>query len=776
MRIMRVVSILLVLVSACGKAENDRSGDPGAATSSGPPAEAPPTGTGTATSITVADLISTALYTSDTAANSCIPITIKTLKDGAPIGDVAVAFSISPSNVMQDKGTVTPIATVSDAGGDLTVNYCSGKDEGSVTVVVKAGGISSNSAKITISKKAVFEFAYVRSDLDGIVTNVEGDKLLTLNTLDSGPSDCTNIYFKLSKSGAPVVGEKLVFGTQVDFPKGSKLGKKTEPLTTLSDPITNKKYAVYTSISSGSGEFAVPVCAGVTLGSLIVSATYTDTSENRVYHVTSPVIRITSGLTNYTTFSLTFDKDNARTLKGYYNTNSEFDLALTIQLGARFDGRALPDYPLIFATEVGRYTLDKGGVADAETGTVKATLHALHLVDNYPYPIINFGFGFSPAQTRCEPASIAAWAQAQGLPSLKYKDLRRNWQSTAVYAVRGQEYFNDADRNGIYNEGGDGFWDKNQNGVYDAGDELTYDAGANGFDPTGEWFIDLPTPFVDVDDDKVFTLNKDYLLGDEYTAPNGKRDADALIWKSEVFPISMGPSHFGLMSQEILAGNGYLTNPLRDFENGYVWGRKNIDESLLWPGGATDYLLGSQVMLAFFAHDICGNLLAGGTKISIDYVELHKPVWGDRSPTAHIYTQPDDFFFEPTRRMLSVATGSPEATINFNGIDHPSNAKSYPIYTYTETPPCSNVCSGAVIAANPGLSCDGWAGRIRLNVTEPDLDQHGSGTTIENNLSWPAVETCNCINPAPPNFIIQDKGVCRCLDPADNWDGTSCSH
>jgi hypothetical protein len=778
MRIQFVVPIVLALLAGCDKGASNRAGGTTGATSDPGTTPANPGGTGTATGITVADLEVTELYTSDTSADSCVAIKVKTMNGAVPVPDTGVTMTVESSGLtMTDKGAVTPNSGVSNASGDYSASYCSGKDEGTVTIQIKSGTISANTAKIVIKKKPTFEFSYVRSDLDGAVSTTEGPGVVTLNTLDSGPWDCTSIYFKLSKSGKPVVGQSITFGTQVDFPKGSKLGKRSDALKTETDPITNKKYAVYTAISSGAGEFPVPVCAGVTLGSLVISGQYLDAEENRLYTARSPVLRITSGLTNYLNFSITYDPFNARTLRAFYNDNSEFDLDFKVQLGSRNDGRALPDYPVGFATEVGRYTLENGGVAK-DTGDVKLSLHALHLVDNYPYPVLNFGTAYPAAQTRCEPQSIAAWATANGRASVSYAELRQNWRTTGVYTVRGQEHYNDANRNGIYDVGGDGFWDKNQNGVYDTGDVLTYDAGNNGFDSAGEWFIDMPSPFVDVDENGAFDSGKDFLLADEYIAPNGKRDADALIWKKEVFPISMGASPYGLTTKEILAGTGYLT-PATTYVSGArtynVFGSSSIGQGLLWPGWTLEShkLALGRYNFVLFAHDLCGNLLPGGTTIGITFQALYSPQWGAREPKGHIYMQPGDVFLEPTRQLLLNATGGSTAAINFNGTDHPANVDSYPVVADLEVPECNNQCTGVLnTTGGPGYSCDGWAGYASLTTSDPEpaLDQHTASTTSQAYLSFPAVSTCNCF---PSAQIIAAKGVCGCVNPTYTWDAAS---
>ncbi len=770
------IILSLLLGMACdqkgAKRPNDSTGGGGGGTTTtstgaDPTAEEPSTtGKGVAASITMSTLAVTTLYTKEAAENTCVPFTI-TAKDADDkiVADVPVTFEAQNSPGMTDKGSVTPASGVSNAAGELSAVYCSGEDEGRVVIIAKSGELSTNSAKITVTKKPVYHFSYIRSDADPLLTPTDtkdtNANVIFLNLIDSGPQDCTNVYFKLTRSESPVVGEKLIFSTQVDFPKGSKLGKRDAAVLIKTDPITNKKYSYIESISSGAGEFAVPVCAGVSLGTISISATYVD-EEDRSYTAKSPVIRITAGLTNYINMSLSFDAMNARTLRAYFNTNSSYQLPVTVQLGARQDGSPITEYPVSIATEIGRVFIENGGTPTADTGSVNFKLQSLHLVDNYPFPVTRFA-NYPLAQTRCEPQSLASWGAGQSLTEVKYADLRKNWNSTVVYAVRGQEHFHDANRNGIYDVGGDGFWDKNQNGIYDTGDVITYDAGSDGLvDPTGEWFIDLPTPFVDVDEDGVFTASKDILIGDEYQAPNGKRDADALLWKSEIFPISMGASSYGLQRYRIQTAN--VTNSdspvTMPWGTAYpIFGLSTINAAALWGGAVT--ASGATYSSGAFLHDLCGNLLPGGTEVSMSFLALADPLWGPRTPSGHIYVQPGDGYLEPARHLLRDASGGPTATVNFNSSDHSSGSMGYPGVFYVEVPACTNTCTGAVVAANPGVSCDGWTGYARLTIKEPKLDNQGleSGVTIQANLTFGSYESCNCVATALPT---SSQGVCSC--------------
>ncbi len=721
-------------------------------------------GTGVADSLSFGSLSTTTLFTKVTAANTCVSFSVSATMSGAGVEDVGINLEIKGTGELaKDSGSLNPSSGRTDASGNFSAVYCSGDAEGQAVIVAKSGAISSNSAKITVTKKPTFEFTYLRSDADPEMKSSEGEgsskDVIFLNLLDSGPQDCTHLYFKLTQSGSPLVGQTLSFKTQVDFPKGAKLGKRSDTLQTQVDSATGKKYSVFTAISSGAGEFQVPICAGVALGTIQVSSVYTDV-DNVAHRAQSPVLRVTAGLTNYINMSLTFDNMNARTMKAYFNTNSSYQLPLTVQLGARFDGDALVQYPVSIAAEVGRVIVENGGTPSKDTGAVSVKLQSLHLVNQYPFPVQRYD-SYPLAQTRCEPNSLAAWGAGQGQASVLYSDLRRNWRSTMVYSIRGQEHYNDANRNGVYDVGGDGFWDKNQNGVYDSGDALTYDAGGDGlFNPSGEWFIDLPSPFVDVDEDGIFSANSDILMGDEYQAPSAKREADAMLWKYEYFPISMGASPYGLQRYRIntAAYNSADTTLALTGAGTYeVFGLSSINAGDLWGGAVT--AAEGHYSSVIFAHDLCGNLLPGGSEISMNFITSTEPAWGARIPFAYYHAQPGDIYLEPARQLIKEGDNGSKAIINFNAIDHPAAAQSYPILGAIEIPACTNTCTGAVVRSNPGVSCDGWSGLARLSVKEPQLDTSGatSFTSIDTNLSFGSYQMCNCVA-----NTTESAGVCTC--------------
>lgn len=775
---------LALMAAACNKQDGGRNQTGGAPSGTGDnpddgttPGEGGDTPTGdskNATAIRAEDLPATELFTKKAIQDNCVTATFTALADTEPVADVEMVFSFTADPAGDDTGKVEPATAKTNAEGQASTTYCSGDAETKVIIIAKAADLSANSGEITVKHKPVYVFSYVKSDAPIVVAPApdappEDKGVIKLNLIDSGPNDCTYLYYKLTKSEAPVVGATVQFRTQVDFPKGAKLAKKPDPALVQTETATQKKYAYYFATSNVSGEFAVPICAGVSLGTMVVSATYTD-DENKSFSAQSPVISITSGLTNWQNMSLTYDPQNAKTLRGYFNTNSDHIHPFTVKLGARQDGDPISEYPVAVAAETGKLVLANGGMPDQLLGTVGFTMQALHMVDYRPYQVNIFGTNnqYPEAQTRCDARQIA---DAGGI---LYKNLAKNWRSTLVYMVRGQESYHDANRNGKYEAGGDGFWDKNQNGYYDTGDLITYDAGNdNKVDMNGEWFIDLPAPFIDVDEDGNYTANKDILIGDEYFAPNGKRDADALLWKYDYIPIYMGTSFYAMLHAEVKADltdytdtigtNYFAALDALDLRNGLATAlfNSNIGSTELFGAGApaSTIINPAHVVRYIFAHGVCGNPLPGKSEIGVNFRSLSSPKYGGREFTAHFYTQGGDLIREPSRRLLKDATGASSTHINFNVVDHPASEAGYPIEFYLRTSGCVNECTGVI--ATTGVACDGRVDEVNLTV---DTD------TTTQIMSIPSVATCTCGNGAALRL-----GVCECtagLQP--NGSNTAC--
>lgn len=715
------------------------------------------------------------IFVKSTAENVCLPFKVTVTSEGKALAGATIAFTPTPTSVMKDLGEVLAVSTKSNSSGVIEGMYCSGESEGTLVVTAELSGLIVNSEPVRVTIKPIYKLSYIRSDVDPILSPSEGlgdSEAIYLNLIDSGPQDCTSVYFKLTKTDKAVAAAKVTFRSQVDFPAGAKFAKKADAVKTSIDTVTDRKYLSFESFTNGAGELSVPVCAGVFLGSIDVAASYTD-EDSKTYETHAPVVRIVGGLTNWINMSLMFDEQNGRTMRGYFNTNSKYKLPITANIGSRQDGMPIKQYPLMVAAETGRVTIDDGGYVDPDTGTVKFTIQALHTVDNYPYMVYPFEENVG-AQTRCSPQRIADWGLANQKTYVPYSDILKNWRSTVVYYIRGQEHYNDANGNGKYDVGGDGFWDRNQNGYFDAQDVLTYDAGNDGkFNRKGEWFIDLPTPFIDVDEDLNFDPAIDILIGEKFEAPNGKRDADTTDWKYEYLPISMGPSPYSLTHYRIEAANfaNYdATVTLAGTPYNVFTVVPKLTPTSFW-SSPINYSDSANYRWALFAHDICGSLLPGGTKWNMWLEQLSTnddiDIRYARFPAINFTAPPEDNYLEPTRRLFRYTDTTrtnpsqpTEAMINFNAADHPSKDQGYPVTGLITIPQCSAPCTGAVDPTDPGHFCLGWQGFLKVQVSEPDLGSpmDASTTTMSTYIELPRITACKCVANATQSASLPTCG------------------
>ncbi len=376
----------------------------------------------------------------------------------------------------------------------------------------------------------------------------------------------------------------------------------------------------------------------------------------------------------------------------------------------------------------------------------------------------------SPGTIFTASGSGSGTGTAKLLTSTSFQELAKNWRSTLVYMMRGQEPFNDANRNGKYDAGGDGFWDKDQDGAYSQGiDSVTFFGvipsgagcrclGANGVanatppvqgkqtsacteDPTkascfrrgSEWFIDQPTPFIDANENGFFEetvagVPMDRLLGDVYLDPNGTRDVDTLIWKSVTLPIYTGTSPYAMVRAAIKSGATLSADdnpdpteiaPVTDYFQDLVNRRLNI-----YPASYISRLVHAQEsmddinMLSLGqgawrgyrwvgAHGICGTPVPGGTEISAKSEKISE-LFGDRAITFNFYMQPGDQILDPSRRLIT-GTGGSSAKVNFNIPDHASAAAGYPVEYSLEVAPCNRPVPNSI---NGGIWCAAATHRI----------------------------------------------------------------
>lgn len=362
--------------------------------------------------------------------------------------------------------------------------------------------------------------------------------------------------------------------------------------------------------------------------------------------------------------------------------------------------------------------------------------------------------------------------------------------------VRGQEPFHDANRNGKYDVGGDGFWDINQDGVYTQGtDYITCVAGvaqapvkeaatgASNFHSNGEWFIDLPTPFIDANENGTYEATDgsgnpmDRLIGDVYQAPNGKRDVDTLVWKSMFLPVYTGTSAYAMMRSAIKQGDATRTNPqiTSVFEPNTVETQAVIDyytdlnARRLYYGNLTTlkHALtklygnsgGSNNMVTLgtgdwkadryvHAQGICGTPAPGGTTVNVDIIELTPLAFGVRDVTAIFRQQPGDGILDPSRQLIYAGGGGNTTTLKFDISDHASKAASYPIKYDIAVAACTHTPPHGV-----GLWCPGFDGKVTTTM---------DGQPVTTSISIEQYDTHACPN---ASFPVSDPSTGSCVAP-----------
>ncbi len=637
------------------------------------------------------------LGTSDSGDEPCGELKFEVTKNGKAVADIKLEFSytIGGKSASDTSGTLEPANGTTGADGMVTTKYCAGTAEGKVVVSAKSGKVSANAAAIDVSTVSLYKFAYSRTDLTAPKAT---DKLISLNVFESTADDCTFLYFSLTAKGKGMASQTLEFRTPPNYPKGFKLAEKAGTALSKTDPSTGRKYLYYAATSDAKGVFKVPVCSGTELGTSVVSATYT-APDGGIYPTSSPILKVVSGLTSYGSFSIQFAPTDIRSIVGNFSSNLTTEKTLTIQTGTVQNGFPIDNFSVNVASEYG-YSETVGSATPAANGQVQFKLNQTHLSMSRPFEYYRYSDSLS--RTRCDVESLSLNSSINGTAStadILYTDLRKNWRSTVIYYTQGSEQYLDANNNGRYDTGGDGFWDKNQNGVFDSGDAITYDANSNG-NIDGEWFIDLPSPFVDVDENGIYESSKDILVGDEYQAANGKWDVSTQIWRYRVFPLDMGNSVYSMKHGQIkhnnfadqasdTIGSSYFTDlntrgyspPDNDATAAY-------GPPQLW--GSSAYTVsgtpGAQKWFYFHAQDVCGNPISGGSNIAVNFETVTGAEWGSRDPLAHFYVQPSDETREASRHLLTNAIGSSTAKLNFDVVDHPAHASSYPIVFFSRSP------------------------------------------------------------------------------------------
>lgn len=559
------------------------------------------------------------LWSKDSAETTCATFSV-TAKDSSDtvVGEATVDFKLtSNSSGTTDLGTLASASVVTNKSTGVANNvYCpptitSANTQREVTVKVTAGTKVVESDLIVVQKQPVYALNFVKlttQDANAFAfpsSRAPTATTATLDLLGAGDYDCAYAQFQLLRNGNTFGNLKGVFSLSRNYPTNVKLAVRGSNGQFPSPQSPYTDHATYAVTPASAGIYNLPVCAGTQRGTFTISGyvSYTDAlsgATKSAMVTATPTITVGGGLVNYTDMSLAYNTTNARTLIGSFNNDaSSQTLNFTLNLGSRVDGAPTSENPVQVYSETGRVTVNSGGVPST-SGTVSFSLQILHMTSDRPYLVNDYvtaantaiasyntahSSNIAPvnaiANTTCtvqQLAKSAAWTDASAPGTSKtihFRDIARNWYTSIVYAIRGQEAFHDSLGTGVYeyHATNQGFVDRNQNGHFDSAyddpatnrsfsdEEIwvngTKESAGTTFDPDGKWFIDMQKPFIDRNDDMAYTKGVDLALEcapDNYDAnnkcndvnPNGKRDAATTIWKSFTVPVYMGTSQFAL--------------------------------------------------------------------------------------------------------------------------------------------------------------------------------------------------------------------------------------
>jgi len=332
------------------------------------------------------------------------------------------------------------------------------------------------------------------------------------------------------------------------------------------------------------------------------SSDHSSSSYSSSQSSSEPVINkdAPEGMANFGSLSLGFKSTAGRVLESRFNNNIDSKLEFTTYSFAKDNGPLKKDVkvgepvPIIkILSEWGNILIEGEGIPTNE-GKVPFSLQGFNLGASRPVRVtdkkISNGTSYS---VTCDPEDFSQ--------QVYFNELAKDWRTTLMYYMPGEEYYFDANNNGKFDEEGThGFWDKNQNGVFDCQrsnyvsttpdycDEITFSKTniVVGNEPPqsansnkrltstqletiyqNDWFIDLPTPFVDANENGTYDSNEKTMDNKTFEPPNGKWDNSTFIWKSNTIPVYVGTSAYALTRRYISSGNYDVDNDtaLKDF-------------------------------------------------------------------------------------------------------------------------------------------------------------------------------------------------------------------
>lgn len=417
---------------------------------------------GTATSTAATNISLTVTPSSImTTATSSIQATATTSTGANVVDGTAVTFTLSSSAM----GTITSSATTSS--GIAAATFTAGATPGTVTITATSGNVSQTAA-VVISAPSTGSLEYVSATPQ--VIGLKG----------GGQTASSAVIFLVKDiNGTPVTD-----GTQVSFvmsgPSGGKLPANggeyigdidASPTTATGSTVSGNVTVI---LNSGSVAGPVTIAASVTSGSLTFTAS-------------SAVISIGGGAPSASHFNLATTKFN---LPGLVTSDSQ--ATISAYIADRFG-----NYNVLTGTSVSFYAeagaIDTSNVTDA-TGKTTVIFRT-----QAPAPAeVGIWSDTSNPYLFNEFSMITSLNSTYGLtiPTDGTYHPRDGWV-TVLASVQGEEAFEDANANGLYDTGetftdqGEPFIDKNDNGCRNDGATKNCSGVVSASSDPFEEFIDV---------------------------------------------------------------------------------------------------------------------------------------------------------------------------------------------------------------------------------------------------------------------------------------------
>lgn len=579
-----ILLLSVLLMTSCGAPSRNESVAPAAGETvvpvTGGAAPASITLTPTPPSITTSGTSSIkAAVTTSAGAN---------VADGTP-----VSFSLSAASM----GTITSQATTSN--GVATATFTAANTPGTVTVTATAGSVT-QTVNISIIAPASGSIEFVSATPQ--VIGVKG----------SGQTETSEVKFLMKDiNGNPVVDGIGVSFTMNGPSGGNVPANGGEYLGDIdSSPTT-------ATASTVNGFATVILHSGSVAGPVTIIATVTGISP--VISSSSAVISIGGGVPSATHLNLAESPFN---IAGF--SVSGLEATISAYMADRFG-----NYNVLTGTSVSFYTeggaIDRQGVTDA-TGKTSVVMRT-----QAPMP---------SDVTRSSAGDSISTAYFGGVNEPFYTSSGRTYNPrdgwvTVLATVQGEEAFNDANGNGLYDAGeafadlGEPFYDKNDDGCYNNG--TTKNCGGVSSAST-----DLFEEYIDVNGNGL------------YDGPNGVWDGpncpgtgcktSKMIWDDIKIVYTGSPSFY----------------PLPDVNNCYNCNAFAAGSFAVAPASITK---GTSGLFTVIVADTNLNTLEGGTKIEA------KASVGTIAPSDPV-TLPDVFSTGPTQFSFYLDISSTEAKTN----------------------------------------------------------------------------------------------------------------